>query len=180
MASRAAAAKASSPSAAAVVYKIPRSFKLRLELEYAEKGPESKGGADAKEAKTRSPHEAWCSYGLGDITVGFDKPSTYETQLQNWNGTIIGPQSTNMGDKIYSLKIRCGPLYPDEPPIVYFLNKVNMPGVNKTTGKVEGIMTAWTRHNTLMDYLIAIRTAMEGAASGAQPGQTEMYPAPPI
>jgi ubiquitin-conjugating enzyme E2 variant len=58
-----------------------------------------------------------------------------------------------MGDKIYSLKIRCGPNYPEEAPIIYFLNKVNMPGVNKTSGKVDGIMTTWTRHNSMVCYM---------------------------
>jgi hypothetical protein len=40
---------------------VPRSFRLRMELEYAEKGTAvTEGKAENKEAKAaRNPHEAW-------------------------------------------------------------------------------------------------------------------------
>jgi len=147
-----------------------------MELEYAEKGTAvTEGKTEEKKGVPKSPHEAWCSYGLGDLTTG------YENQLANWNGTIIGPQNTPLGDRIYTLKIKCGARYPDEAPIIYFINKINMPGVNPTTGKVESVLkTPWTRKNTLMDYLIAIRTSMEAVGRSKQPGPTENFPPPPI
>jgi len=153
------------------VYQIPRSFRLRMELEYAEKGSAgSDAKSDGKDNKiAKNPNEVWCSYGLGDLTSG------YENQLANWNGTIIGPQNTNLGDRIYSLKIKCGAKYPDQAPEVQFLTKINMPGVDQTNGKVSGIMKNWTRKNTIMDYLIAIRTAMDGAAKLKQQGPTETW-----
>lgn len=141
-----------------------------MELEYAEKGAAVVDGKDNKEAKSRNPHESWCSYGLGDLSPG------YENQLSNWNGTIIGPQNTNLGDRIYSLKIKCGPRYPDEAPLVQFVTKINMPGVDQTNGKVTGIMRSWNRKNTIMDYLITIRQAMQdSAAKLKQPGASETW-----
>eukprot|EP00456_Euglypha_rotunda_P051131 TRINITY_DN41271_c0_g1_i6.p1 TRINITY_DN41271_c0_g1~~TRINITY_DN41271_c0_g1_i6.p1 ORF type:complete len:142 (+),score=26.87 TRINITY_DN41271_c0_g1_i6:58-426(+) len=96
------------------VYKVPRSFKLRYELEMAEKGVHF--GETKDKPKPKSPHEAWITFGLGEL-----KETSYEKQLDSWNGTIIGPQNTNIGDRIYNLRITCGPKYPDEPPQIYFV-----------------------------------------------------------
>lgn len=40
-------------------------------------------------------------------------------------------------NRIYSLKIHCGPEYPDSPPDVTFISKVNLPCVNPNNGKVS-------------------------------------------
>lgn len=58
------------------------------------------------------------------------------TVMSNWNGTIIGPGHSVHQNRIYSLKIQCGPNYPDEPPTVWFLTRINLPSVNQQTGKV--------------------------------------------
>jgi ubiquitin-conjugating enzyme E2 variant len=39
-------------------------------------------------------------------------------------------------NRIYSLKIRCGENYPDVPPEVTFISKVNLPCVDQRNGKV--------------------------------------------
>jgi hypothetical protein len=46
------------------------------------------------------------------------------------------PQSAHE-NRIYSLKIYCGANYPDEPPSVHFISKINLPGVNQQNGKVR-------------------------------------------
>lgn len=48
----------------------------------------------------------------------------------------MGIQSVHE-NRIYSLKIHCGPDYPDVPPEVTFVSKVNLPCVDSRTGKVR-------------------------------------------
>ncbi|POV99997.1 hypothetical protein PSTT_13417, partial [Puccinia striiformis] len=39
-------------------------------------------------------------------------------------------------NRIYDIKITCGDCYPDFPPSIFFLTKINLPCVNSTTGEV--------------------------------------------
>ena len=155
-------------------YRVPRSFRLRQELEFAEKGAsmESKSREAAQSSKPKDPHAMFVSFGLGELDE-----SGYDTQLSNWNGTIIGPQNTNLGERIYTLRIKCGPRYPDVPPTVHFVQRINMPGVDPVTGAVSHatIMKTWSRANTIYDYLAAIRQAMTAVAKVKQPGPEERY-----
>lgn len=56
--------------------------------------------------------------------------------MSNWNGTIIGPGHSVHQNRIYSLKIHCGESYPDSPPTIWFLTRINLPAVNQQNGKV--------------------------------------------
>ncbi|KAF1817214.1 putative ubiquitin conjugating enzyme [Eremomyces bilateralis CBS 781.70] len=118
--------------------KIPRNFRLLEELEKGEKGL----GAEA------------CSYGLED---GEDLLMT------NWNGTILGPPHSVHENRIYSLKIHCGGQYPDVPPEVTFVSKINLPCVGPT-GKVDPsklpCLVQWRREFTMETILIELRRYM--------------------
>lgn len=151
-------------------YRVPRSFKLRMELESAEKG--IKGGDSSDNDR------AFISYGLGDVSnTGFDKPSTYNTQLSDWNCTIIGPQNTNIGDRIYTIKIKCGAGYPARAPTVVFVTRINMGGVD-SQGRVtlKTIGCNWNGNcKDMYSILKAIRSSMRQAAKLTQPQRDTSY-----
>ncbi|KAG6844453.1 hypothetical protein H0H87_006873 [Tephrocybe sp. NHM501043] len=118
--------------------KVPRNFRLLEELEKGEKGI----------------GDGSCSYGLED---GDD------IMMSNWNGTIIGPGHTVHENRIYSLKITCGNDYPNSPPKVQFLSRVNLPFVNQTNGEVHpdkiAVLSAWTRDKSIESVLVEIRSS---------------------
>ncbi|CAE6516260.1 unnamed protein product [Rhizoctonia solani] len=118
--------------------KVPRNFRLLDELEKGEKGI----------------GDGSCSYGLEDAD---------DATMTHWNGTIIGPGHTTHENRIYSLKIECGPNYPDVPPKITFISKVNLPFVGPT-GKVEpsklSVLTNWIRDTTLEVVLVQMRREM--------------------
>ncbi|PGH18564.1 hypothetical protein AJ79_00343 [Helicocarpus griseus UAMH5409] len=115
---------------------VPRNFRLLEELENGEKGR----GAEA------------CSYGLangGDVT------------MTDWNGTILGPPHSVHENRIYSVNLHCGQDYPDNPPAVSFVSRVNLPCVDPRTGKVDLTkiprLSVWKREFTMETILIEIR-----------------------
>ncbi|KAE8133007.1 ubiquitin-conjugating enzyme/RWD-like protein [Aspergillus pseudotamarii] len=119
--------------------KIPRNFKLLEELEKGEKGQ----GAEA------------CSYGLAD---GEDM------MMSNWNGTILGPPHSVHENRIYSVNIHCGPDYPDNPPVIQFISRVNLPCVDPRTGKVDPTklpcLAQWKREYSMETVLLEMRRYM--------------------
>ena len=46
---------------------------------------------------------------------------------------------TTFDGRIYSLKIECGPSYPEEQPSLSFLTRINLTGVN-STGQVRNVI----------------------------------------
>lgn len=119
--------------------KVPRNFRLLEELEKGEKGI----------------GDGSCSYGLED---GDD------ILMSQWNGTIIGPGHTVHENRIYSLRIVCGATYPEQPPLVQFVSRVNLPFVNQTDGKVDPsklpILAHWSSTSSIETVLVEIRREM--------------------
>jgi len=132
--------------------KVPRSFRLLEELEKGEKGI----------------GDGSCSYGLSHSD---------DIMMNSWDGTIIGPGHTVHENRIYSLKIECGPRYPDEPPTVQFLSRVNLPFVSQVDGKVVQekfqFLALWTREQSLETLLVEIRREMGSTSNRKLPQPPE-------
>ncbi len=64
-------------------------------------------------------------------------------------------------NRIYSLKIYCGDTYPDLPPAVQFISRVNLPFVNQVDGKVDraklSVLANWNRNHSIETLLVEIR-----------------------
>mmetsp|Transcript_1108 Transcript_1108/g.1337 ORF Transcript_1108/g.1337 Transcript_1108/m.1337 type:complete len:99 (-) Transcript_1108:6-302(-) len=91
--------------------------------------------------------------------------------LSEWNGTIFGPTDTAFENKIFSLSIACGPLYPDAPPEVKFLSPVNMSCVG-TDGSVHPnwqYLAKWKREFTMETLLEQLRREMCSGANRKLP-----------
>ncbi|CAO3617363.1 unnamed protein product [Cunninghamella echinulata] len=118
--------------------KVPRNFRLLEELEKGEKGI----------------GDGTCSYGLADNDL----------LMHNWHATILGVPNSVHENRIYSLKIFCGENYPDVPPQVQFVSRINLPSVNPENGLVNNrslpCLANWRREYSLETVLSELRKEM--------------------
>ena len=73
---------------------------------------------------------------------------------------VCGAQTVHE-NRIYSLRIVCGATYPEQPPLVQFVSRVNLPFVNQTDGKVDPsklpILAHWSSTSSIETVLVEIR-----------------------
>jgi ubiquitin-conjugating enzyme E2 variant len=151
-------------------YRVPRSFKLREELDMAEKGTG---------IPQNDPNKGYVTFGIEDVSKrGFYGRGLYENQLANWVATIIGPQGTPLGERFYSLTVMCPPTYPQTPPRIRFQNKIIFgPGtVVDSQGYVQKISGfSWHQGQSMYSMLCALRYAMGAASKIKQPSDSDTY-----
>ncbi|KAJ9651870.1 E2 ubiquitin-conjugating protein mms2 [Neophaeococcomyces mojaviensis] len=136
--------------------KVPRNFRLLEELEKGEKGLGAGESILAEDVlQNLTMRQEACSYGLAD---GDD------LMMSNWNGTILGPPHSVHENRIYSVNIHCDSDYPDKPPVLQFVSKVNLPCVDARNGKVDPsklpCLANWKRDYTMETVLIELRRYM--------------------
>ena len=102
-----------------------------------------------------------------------------DTTFTDWNGTIIGPPNTKFDNRIFFLRIKCGPHYPSQPPEVHFQSKVNLPCVNQANGKVEPskfhVFANWKGDYDMEKTLIGLKNEMIANKNVNQPADGDMY-----
>ena len=106
--------------------------------------------------------------------------------LTDWNASILGPHGVSQllinynaqyletfsqtphDGKLYELRIFCSPDYPNKPPTVRFVTRINLSSVDQSTGVVQCDLPAisnWNRNMTIESILVNLKNSMASPAN---------------
>lgn len=130
---------------------IPRNFKLLEELEKSE-------------------------HAMVNNQISYGLTNAEDMSLTDWTCSIIGPNGGNFEGRFYQLKVTCGPNYPNQPPDVRFVTRINLSKVNQT-GAVSGIpsLTSWNSSKSMEDVLVDLFNTMKQEQGKSQPNEDSEY-----
>mmetsp|Transcript_17337 Transcript_17337/g.30292 ORF Transcript_17337/g.30292 Transcript_17337/m.30292 type:complete len:144 (-) Transcript_17337:498-929(-) len=131
---------------------VPRNFVLLEELEKVEKG-------------------------LTDMNVSYGLARDDDVSMSHWLCTILGPPNTAIENRIISIRILCGPQYPQVMPEVQFVSKLNFPFID-ANGRAKNLPISWNRNMKIETLLVHLRALMAKAEykKFKQPPAKETYP----
>ncbi|KAK0304230.1 E2 ubiquitin-conjugating protein mms2 [Friedmanniomyces endolithicus] len=176
--------------------KVPRNFRLLEELEKGEKGLGAEACSYGLDEGDDLLMTNWNGTILGPPHVRSTPTPTVSSleghhrplwcraagleagllRVTSRNGVLTVWQSVHE-NRIYSLKIHCGADYPDRPPEVTFISKVNLPCVDARNGRVDLTrmpnIATWKRDFTMETILIEIRRFMAAASNKKIPQPPE-------
>ena len=106
------------------------------------------------------------------LSYGLEDPE--DRSFTNWNAMIMGPYNTKF-ERFYSIKIVVGPSYPEQPPLIQFISKINLPCVNKNTGVVMrnsiSLLKNWNQETTIEKILLELKKEMKKNNKLQQPAE---------
>ncbi|KAH9260333.1 hypothetical protein BASA82_000183 [Batrachochytrium salamandrivorans] len=72
---------------------------------------------------------------------------------------------------MYTLYVECPDTYPNVPPKIRFVSKINMPDVDQKTGEVSPklLQAQWKKDSSIVLMLCYIRASMKTATRLTQP-----------
>ena len=110
--------------------------------------------------------------GNGFVTYGLKDPN--DNTFTHWNGSILLDDG-----RFYELQLECGENYPQVPPKVKFISKINIPFVDQRGWIKSGslnVLKNWNRDCTLESYLNEIRNELKANISKyRQPPEGSKY-----
>ena len=110
--------------------------------------------------------------GNGLVTYGLKDPN--DNTFTFWNGSILLDDG-----RFYELQLECDQNYPQRPPKVKFISKINIPFVDQS-GWIKpnslNVLKNWNRDCTLESYLMDIRNELKSNISKyKQPPEGSKY-----
>lgn len=114
--------------------------------------------------------------GHSDANISLGLINQEDILLRDWNGSIFGPMGGTFENRLFELRLHCGDHYPNQPPVVQFISRINLPCVDPNTGAVNPsrvpVLAQWDRSFTMERVLGDLRREMQSQ-------QNRRLPQPP-